>query len=289
MLRASRMPKWPASLDRALAWPICIALLHAPVHAAERTPAEMVLVRQGTMPIILTAPHGGREAIPGVAPRITQGKPSGGRGYVTVTDTNTDKLALGIAAEIKALTGKEPYLVLAKFERKYIDPNRPPEIGLDNPTAQPYYDLYHQTVRRFVDEIRSQYPAGLLIDVHGQKKDPTVVMRGTQNGRTVERLLKRAGVPAVTGPDGIFGQLAANGFAVSPTNAVPPGGASEDRGYSGGYTVGTYGSNNANGIDAVQMEFGTRYRGNGTVDRSAEDAGKAIAGFYEAYLKTSPN
>jgi hypothetical protein len=52
-------------------------------------------------------------------------------------------------------------------------------------------------------------------------------MRGTQNGRTVQRLLKRAGAPAVTGPNGIFGQLAANGFAVFPANAVPPGGTSE--------------------------------------------------------------
>ena len=278
-------------LDRstALAWPICIALVNAPVHAADKTPADLVLVRQGTLPIILTVPHGGREEIAGAAPRDTRGKPSGGRGFVTVTDTNTDRLALGIAAQIKAVTGKEPYLVLAKFERKYVDPNRPPEIGVESPAARPYYDTYHQTVRRFVDEIRSKYPAGLLIDVHGQKKDPSVVMRGTQNGRTVQRLLKRAGASAVTGPNGIFGQLAANGFAVFPANAVPPGGTSEDRGYSGGYTVGTYGSGTPDGIDAVQMEFGTRYRGNAAVDKAAQEAGKAIAGFYEAYLKKPQN
>ena len=85
-------------------------------------PADLVLVRQGTLPIILTVPHGGRDVIPGVAPRDTAGKPSGGRGFVTGTDTNTDKLALGIAAEIKALTGKEPYLVMAKFRRNSSTP-----------------------------------------------------------------------------------------------------------------------------------------------------------------------
>ncbi len=168
-------------------------------------PADLVLVRQGTLPIILTVPHGGREAIPGVAPRDTAGKPSGGRGFVTGTDTNTDKLALGIAAEVKALTGKEPYLVMAKFKRKFVDPNRPTEVAVDSPAARPYYDYYHRAVRRFIDEVRAKYPAGLLVDVHGQKKDPTVVMRGTQNGRTVARLVERAGVTAVTGPNGIFG------------------------------------------------------------------------------------
>jgi N-formylglutamate amidohydrolase len=256
-----------------------------PARAEDLRPADLVVAREGTLPIILTVPHGGREAIPGVAPRDTRGKPSGGRGFVTVTDTGTDRLALGIAAEIKSLTGKEPYVVMAKFGRKYVDPNRPPEIGVESAAARPYYDYYHQSVRRFVDEIRSKYPAGLLVDVHGQKKDARVVMRGTQNGRTVARLVARAGVPAVTGPNGIFGALAANGLDVFPTNDVPPEGTSENRGYSGGYTVGTYGSHAPDGIDAVQMEFGTRYRRESAVDASAVAAGKAIAAFYDAYLK----
>ena len=268
---------------------VFLAPIFAPVAAytarAEGVaPANLVLVRQGTLPIILTVPHGGREAIPGVAPRDTLGKPSGGRGFVTVTDTNTDRLALGIAAEIKKLTGKEPNLVVAKFKRKFVDPNRPPEVAVDSPAARPYYDYYHQAVRRFIDEVRSKYPAGLLVDVHGQKKDPTVVMRGTQNGRTVARLVERAGVAAVTGPNGIFGQLAANGLDVFPANDVAPQGTAENRGYNGGYTVETY-SQNADGIDAVQMEFGTRYRHDAGLDLAARATGKALATFYDAYLK----
>ena len=247
-------------------------------------PADLVLVRQGTLPIILTVPHGGREAIPGVAPRDTAGKPSGGRGFVTVADTNTDQLALGIAAEIKALTGKEPYLVMARFKRKFVDPNRPPEVAVDSPAARPYYDYYHRAVRRFIDEVRAKYPAALLVDVHGQKKDPTVVMRGTQNGRTVARLVERAGVAAATGPNGIFGGLAANGLDVFPSNDAAPEGTAENRGYNGGYTVGTY-SENADGIDAVQMEFGTRYRHDGGLDLAARATGKALATFHGAYLK----
>jgi N-formylglutamate amidohydrolase len=285
---AKELPMF-ARCSIALAWLILAPLLNPPARAADEAPADLVQVRQGTLPIILTVPHGGREAIPGVAPRNTRGRPSGGRGYVTVTDTNTDRLAEGIAAEIKALTGKDVYLVTAKFERKFADPNRPPEIGLDSPAARPYYDYYHQSVRRFIDEIRRKYPAGLLIDVHGQKKDPTVLMRGTRNGHSVERLLERAGVAAVTGPNGMFGQLEAHGFKIYPANDVPPGGTSENGGYSGGYTVGTYGSHDPNGIDAVQMEFGSRYRQNATVDKAAREAGKAIAAFYASYLKTAPN
>jgi N-formylglutamate amidohydrolase len=264
--------------------PILAPIAVCTARAEGVAPADLVLVRRGTLPIILTVPHGGRDEIPGVAPRNTAGKPSGGRGFATVTDTNTDRLALGIAAEIKALTGKEPYLVMAKFKRKFVDPNRPPEIAVDSPGARPYYDYYHQAVRRFVDEVRTKYPAGLLVDVHGQTKDPTVVMRGTQNGHTVARLVACAGIAAVTGPNGIFGQLAANGLAVFPPNDVAPEGTAENRGYNGGYTVGTY-SQNADGIDAVQMEFGTRYRHDAGLDLATRATGKALAAFYEAYLK----
>ena len=241
------------------------AALDSAVHLGEKTPADLVLVQKGSLPIILTAPHGGREAIPGIEPRNIEDKAhiEASRkwgGVHATSDPNTDILAQGIAAEIKKLTGKEPYLVVAKFLRKYVDANRPPQLGLDSPKARPYYDYYHQSIRRFVDEIRNTYPAGLLIEVHGQIKDPDVVMRGTINGRTVERLLRRAGVEAVTGHDGIFGQLEARGFKVFPGNDVPLEGRSEDGGFNGGYTVFTYGSHNLTGIDAIQMEFGSKYR-----------------------------
>jgi len=254
--------------------------------ATDRALADLVLVQRGSMPVILTAPHGGRAAIPTVEPRRAQdGTPGPWGGVHTGADSSTDVLASGIAAELTKLTGQDPYLVVAKFARKYIDANRPPELGLEDPRARPYYDYYHRSIRRFIDEVRAKYPAGLLIDVHGQGKDPDVIMRGTINGRTVQRLMQRGGVDAVTGPRGVFGQLEANGFKVFPRNDVPPRGTSEDAGYKGGYTVFTYGSHNRDGIDAVQMEFGNRYRQRTLLDKSARDAAHAIAAFYEAYLR----
>lgn len=254
--------------------------------ATDRALADLVLVQQGSMPVILTAPHGGRAEIPNVELRRAQdGTPGPWGGVHTGADSSTDVLASGIAAELRKLTGRDPYLVVAKFARKYIDANRPPELGLEDPRARPYYDYYHRSIRRFVNEVRAKYPAGLLIDVHGQGKDPDVIMRGTINGRTVQRLMQRGGVDAVTGPRGVFGQLEANGFKVFPRNDVPPRGTSEDAGYKGGYTVFTYGSHNRDGIDAVQMEFGNRYRQKALLDKSARDAAHAIAAFYEAYLR----
>lgn len=218
-------------------------------------------------------------------PRNVEGKSGGGAGYVITVDGETDRLALAMAAEIKTLTGRDVYLVVARFHRRYIDANRPPAIAFDDPQALPYYNHYHQTIRRFVDEIRRNHRAGLLIDVHGQSKFPDDLVRGTVNGRSVTRLIARAGIPAVTGPGGLFGQLELNGFRVFPDNTVPPTGRNEDGGFSGGFTTAHYGSHTAEGIDAVQFEFGSKYRQKEAVGQSARNAARAIVAFHDAYLK----
>jgi hypothetical protein len=72
---------------------------------------------------------------------------------------------------------------------------------------------------------------------------------------------------------------------VFPANDVPPRGTAEDAGFKGGYTLFTYGSHQRDGLDAVQMEFGAAYVRKDVVARSARDAARAIAAFYEAYLR----
>ena len=257
-----------------------------PAGASERASVDLVLAHEGTLPIILTAPHGGRHAIPDADPRrAVDGSPGPWGGVHTAGDTETDVLAEGIAAELARITARQPYLVVARFQRRYVDANRPPELALEDPRTRPHYDRYHGAIRRFVDEIRRSHPSGLLVDVHAQRKDRDVIMRGTLNGRSVERLVRRAGVDAIIGAKGVFGQLEAQGFKVFPANDVPPRGTAEDAGFKGGYTVFTYGSHQRDGLDAVQMEFGAAYRGKDVVDRSARDAARAIAAFYEAYLR----
>jgi N-formylglutamate amidohydrolase len=107
--------------------PLLVAALFSPfAYAAEKTPADLVVVQQGNLPIILTVPHGGREEIPSIAPRNLEGKSKGGKwnGFVARSDTNTDVLAQRMAARIKEVTGKDVYLVMAKFQRKFVDANR---------------------------------------------------------------------------------------------------------------------------------------------------------------------
>jgi hypothetical protein len=282
--RSSLVWRTGAAILAAALADLAIGTTTPSARASDRKPADLVLIRKGALPIILTAPHGGRAAIPGIPPRNLEGKKDGIT-YVAGGDPGTDLIVQVMAREIRELTGKDAYLVMARFDRRYIDANRAPAIAYDNPASEPYYRLYHETIRAFVDDVRRAYPAGLLIDVHGQRKFPNHLVRGTLNGRAVSRLLARAGVQAITGPGGLYGELERNGFKVFPGNDVPPAGTSEDAGFNGGYTVATYGSHRADGIDAVLFEFGVPHRRMPELEEWARRAARAVVTFYETYLR----
>jgi N-formylglutamate amidohydrolase len=257
----------PIALNAAVA---ALLLIAASSVAAETHP--LVFVQRGTLPILLTSPHGGPQGVPGVSER-KNGKKSSDRG--------TLELVEAVAAGIAKATGGEPYVVGALFHRKYIDANRGEDEALESPQAQPAYRAYHAQIRAFVTEIRQKFPQGaLLLDIHGQNTEPDTLVRGTQNRKTVAQLLKTHGEPALSGPESILGALEAKGYRV-----FPPGAAAlsvrENPRYAGGFTVQTYGSHTADGIDAIQLEFGPDMRRR---SKLAEDVAAAIVGFGRRYL-----
>src|SRR5207245_9425899 len=114
------------------------------------------------------------------------------------------------ADAIDKKTDKRPYLEVAKFHRKYIDANRPPEIAYESDKAKPTYDAYRETLGKFCRDVRKTYGRGLLLDVHGQGAVKDSVIRGTRDGKTVQLLVRRYGEKAHTGPKSFFGLLAPN-------------------------------------------------------------------------------
>jgi N-formylglutamate amidohydrolase len=239
-------------------------------------PDNLVIARTGNLPILLTVPHGGLEAIPGVPVRS--------RG-ITGTDAYTIELAEGLAKHLENALGAQPYVVATRFSRKFIDANRPEAEAFESPDAKPAYDAYHNRIRFFIAQIKERFPRGaVLLDIHGQSGDPDALHRGTQNGATVADLLRSRGPAALTGPNSILGVVQSKGYKVFPPNTTlgnPP----EDRRYNGGYTVRTYGSSGPEGLDAFQLEVGRDLR------RDAQfiaALGEAVVVFYKAYLDVNP-
>ncbi len=234
----------------------------------------------GGLPVILAAPHGGLQDVPGCEERI----PAGNR-FVNRPDVRTDRLARSIADELERLTGQAPYLVIANFHRNYIDANRRAEEAYGSPGCAAAYEAYHAAVRGHVDALRAKFPHAMLFDIHGQSAFPGAILRGTRHGGTVQALLARAGAPAVTGPDSVFGRFAAMGYTVMPPNDNAPTERVETKNYAGGHTVDLYGSHRAQGIDAMQLEFGSDLREGARLEQTAKDTAQAIAAFYRRFLR----
>jgi N-formylglutamate amidohydrolase len=237
---------------------------------------RLLTLTTGNLPLVLVAPHGGREAIPGIGIRQGNGVPQ----FKTGRDHNTAELAEAIALKLGQMSGAKPFLVIARFHRKYIDANRPSIEAYEALEAQPYYGAFHSAVDEACKQIRQVWGRGLLLDIHGQAAEANVIFRGTMHGKSVTDLVQRFGRQAMTGRHSILGQLALSGYKILPEPSVND---RESR-YSGGHTVQTYCSHRATRIDAIQLEFGTRLRARGNVDRTAVDVAAAIRVFAKEYL-----
>jgi len=242
---------------------------------------RLLTLTTGNLPLVLVAPHGGREAIPRIGIRHGKGVPQ----FKTGRDHNTAELAEAIALKLSQMSGAKPFLVIARFDRKYIDANRPSIEAYEALEAQPYYGAFHSGVDEACKQIRQVWGRGLLLDIHGQAAEANVIFRGTRHGKSVTDLVRRFGRQALTGSQSILGQLALSGYNILPDPYIND---RESR-YIGGHTVQTYGSYRATGIDAMQLEFGTRLRARDNVDRTAADVAAAITVFAKEYLPITSN
>ena len=249
---------------------------------AESKPEDFVTVQRGTLPIIISAPHGGRKKVPDVPERLGVGVTN----FATVLDNNTAELAEKLAAELERRLEGKPWMVIARFERKYLDVNRAPDQSYESEKAKPYYDAYHDPLEEACKAVKEKFGRGILLDIHGQGEYPGAICRGTQNCKSVTLLRERYGWQAVTGKKSILGIMQQGGYKVLPTCDADST-VKEEAKFSGGYMVAHYGSHTGYGIDAIQLEFGSflREREKEKFKKTAVDLALAVATFHDEYLK----
>jgi N-formylglutamate amidohydrolase len=216
--------------------------------------AKFVSSHPGTLPVILTCPHDGNEN-PGVPERT--GSASGCPPFTKRRDLHTRQITEGVAQLVLDLFGEAPYVVIAEFHRRYIDANRSPDCAYEDPKAKQYYDEYHATIRNFVSEIRAENGGlGLFFDIHGTDNEPDTIFLGTGDGSTIARLLQ-------VDPQAMWRRRSLRGFLEAASYKVSPQKPGIPETLPGGFTVRTYGSSNSDGLDAIQIEIGSRLRKDG--------------------------
>ena len=240
--------------------------------------SPLVVYQRGTLPIIITAPHGGRQPIPGAPERSNKNIDQ----FRNMMDTNTQEVAQGIVRELSRQLPGKPWLIMARFHRKYADANRSARLGTEHPQAEQHHRAYHLSVQDAIRQVNTRWEQGILIDVHGQARLPDVFWRGTRKGRTMGSLIDKHGWDVVEGPHSIFGRLRAQGH-----HTHPPRQSDSESPYSGGFTSANYGF--PFGIDSIQIEIGKNLRlSREGFSQTAIDLADAIRDFHNHYLSQSP-
>jgi hypothetical protein len=149
--------------------------------------------------ILITCPHNGASRPDKIEVREESKLPSGCKRsqFNIVNDSYTRTLSKEIAYRMYEICGKYPGLVIAEYDRKYIDMNRIRDCAYEVQQAKPFYDEYHQHISQHIEGIctrnKDSYIKGWLFDIHGRVQDaevPEDVAIGTEDGKTIARLKK---------------------------------------------------------------------------------------------------
>jgi N-formylglutamate amidohydrolase len=91
----------------------------------------------GSMPLVISAPHGGTW-------NLTEVKDRSCEGAVTATDNNTKELAFEISEAMFKYHGFRPYLIVCNISRKDVDQNREiNEATCGEPSMAAPWQVFH--------------------------------------------------------------------------------------------------------------------------------------------------
>ena len=235
-----------------------------PSSATPTAPSPFIEYHKGELPIIFTAPHGGREKPDHIPDRVT-----GNFAF----DTNTEELAQTISEVFQQRCGKAPHLLICKLTRAKVDCNREIGEGAGNQTeAINAWNTYHRSIDSALETILKTYPTALLIDLHGhghkeerieigychnprilsltdpEFNQPTTIAAGSIE--TFAKTTTSSYVDLIRGPQSLGSLLEKGGFPSTPSSSVrlppPPY-------FNGGYTTKTYGTLDRK-CAAIQLE-----------------------------------
>ncbi len=222
--------------------------------------------RPGTLPLVVSAPHGGTEE-PSEVPDRTWG--------TVVSDRNTEFLAFALADALEARLGGRPHVVVSHLHRRKLDPNRElGEAAQDDPLAEHAWREFQAFIEHASARVVADHGTGFYIDLHGHghpiprlelgylltaadlaRTDDALDQGNWSVDSSVRTLVDAAGVPfshLLRGPDALGSLLEARGYPAVPSDGQPDPG--DDPFFSGGYNTRRHGSVDGGPVSGVQIE-----------------------------------
>lgn len=220
----------------------------------------------GTLPIILSAPHGG-SLRPGEIPDRTYG--------VTGADSNTEDLTRRTADALETLTGKRPHLLIMRLHRSKLDANREiVEAAQGSAIAERAWNEYHLWIETAGKLVAEEHGRGFYIDMHGHghaiprleigylltstdlaQSDAYLNQAGYINKSSIRTLANESKLTLaelIRGQNSFGEMLVRKGYPSVPS-ASDPHPAGEPY-FNGGYSTIRHASRGGGPIDGLQIE-----------------------------------
>ncbi len=260
---------------------------------------EYVVYYAGSLPIILSAPHGG-DLEPSEISDRTYG--------TTVRDSYTMETALAVRTAIFDLTGKYPHLVISRLRRTKLDPNREIiEAAQGNQYAEQAWTEYHNYIESAKDTVDAKYGRGLYLDLHGHGHaikrlelgyllsssdlnlpDNTIDQTSYINKSSIRALVSSSGKSfseLLRGSVSLGALLSQYGIPSVPSpDNNDPGGNSY---FSGGYSTQRHGSRDGGNISGIQIEM--HYGGIRDTPYNRENYAESLAEILDEYMRVNFN
>lgn len=215
----------------------------------------------GDIPIIISAPHGGKNRVEEIPTRI--------KGIVGI-DKQTDILALDLVENIKRISErrsfkiKNPSYIISKVHRCKVDLNREETDAYNHKSklAKEFYRFYHDNVKEIILHNLEKFGHSLLVDIHGFEKN-----KRPAGFRDVELILGTNNLSSMF-PDSIPKKLWGKnlrGKIIKRFNElnipIAPGHRiRREYALTGGYIIKNYGASKIKNSQAIQIEFSDRIR-----------------------------
>jgi N-formylglutamate amidohydrolase len=213
---------------------------------------------KGNIPLILSVPHGGTLEIEKI-PNRQQG--------IKGIDKNTIEIAREIIENIQHKSStdfKDPSYVFCNVARIKIDINRPKSKAFNKKSdlASSIYLEYHQRLKELIDFNLKSYNKSILIDIHGFEtekrphgfRDVDIII-GTNN---LESIIENK-IPKRDWGKNIRGRMVKN-FIQKGINIAPGHHLRREYVLKGGFITQTYGFNQIEKSQALQIELSDRVR-----------------------------
>lgn len=226
-----------------------LSLAAWPESGRSAEPEAPLEVLPGTLPLVLSTPHGGRLR-PADLPDRTTG--------VLSSDRNTAELTKALTKAVTTVFGAEPHRILSCLHRIKLDPNREiDEAAQGHPVTGEIWQRYHDHIAGACRTAVRTHGGAVLLDLHGHAHALRRVELGyllsaealalsdarlAQSAQVRKCSLRRlpgadgAGlVEALRGPASLGAFLSREGYSAVPSPDLPAPG--DHPYFQGGYTI----------------------------------------------------